>query len=88
MKPSSTSPNALKNLFSHRFLRLVSMWLLSLVLALGLILVQAESHGDRRACQSRQQDARPPPSGQLHLALPRADDNEGEALALFNRVTG
>lgn len=45
MKRSSTSPNALKNLFSHRFLRLVSMWLLSLVLALGLILGQTAEAG-------------------------------------------
>lgn len=45
MKPSSTSPNALKNLFSHSFLRFVSMWLLSLVLTLGLVLGQAVEAG-------------------------------------------
>jgi hypothetical protein len=40
MKPPSTSPNALNNLLSRGWLRFVSMWLLSLVLALGLVLGQ------------------------------------------------
>jgi hypothetical protein len=45
MKPSSTSPNALNNLFSRGSLRFVSMWLLSLVLTLGLVLGQAAEAG-------------------------------------------
>ena len=49
MKPSSTSPNALKNLFSHRFLRLESRWVLSLVLMFGLVLGQAAETGSVEA---------------------------------------
>ena len=45
MKPSSTSPNALKNLLSRGPLRVVSMWLLSLVLMLGLVLGQTAEAG-------------------------------------------
>jgi hypothetical protein len=45
MKRSSTSPNALKDLFSRGSFRFVSMWLLSLVLTLGLVLGQAAEAG-------------------------------------------
>ncbi|MEY5037793.1 MAG: hypothetical protein RL472_899 [Pseudomonadota bacterium] len=45
MKPSSTSPNPLKNLFSRGSFRFVSMWLLSVVLTLGLVLGQTAEAG-------------------------------------------
>lgn len=45
MRPASTSPNPLKNLFSRGSLRFVSMWLLSLVLTLGLVLGQTAEAG-------------------------------------------
>lgn len=45
MKPSSTSPNALKNPLSLGSFRFVSMWLLSLVLTLGLVLGQTAEAG-------------------------------------------
>lgn len=45
MKPSSTSPNPLKNLFSRGSFRFVSMWLLSVVLTLGLVLGQTAEEG-------------------------------------------
>jgi hypothetical protein len=45
MKPSSTSPNPLKNLFSRGSFRFVSIWLLSVVLTLGLVLGQTAEAG-------------------------------------------
>ena len=45
MKPSSTLPNTLKILLPRGSLRFVSMWLLSLVLTLGLVLGQAAEAG-------------------------------------------
>lgn len=45
MKVSSTSSNALKNPLSLGSFRFVSMWLLSLVLTLGLVLVQTAEAG-------------------------------------------
>ena len=45
MKPSSTSPNPLKNLFSRGSFRFVSMWLLSVVLTLGLVFGQTAEAG-------------------------------------------
>jgi hypothetical protein len=45
MKPSSILPNTLKILLPRGSLRFVSMWLLSLVLTLGLVLGQAAEAG-------------------------------------------
>ena len=45
MKPSSTSPNPLKNLFSRGSFRFVSIWLLSVVLTLVLVLGQTAEAG-------------------------------------------